>query len=139
MIIYMHDGRVIKGRPTMLCTGIRAERIEMEQGDFGTLLNLSRIDPERFRTVMLQLDARFDIPAELTKDTCREFWFTFGQDHRHEVEGKVFDKDCVATVRAADMGEARDTMFRHFGDKWAFSYQNPPDMSYFPRGFIDLN
>ncbi len=27
-------------------------------------------------------------------------YFTFGQAHRHEVNGVVFDKDCVAEIEA---------------------------------------
>lgn len=62
-------------------------------------------------------------------------WFTFGQVHIHRVNGKVFDKDCVVRITAK---EPRDIMVKHFGAKWAFEYDNEPDMHHFPRGVFDL-
>jgi hypothetical protein len=63
-------------------------------------------------------------------------YFTFGQDHLHEVGGICFDKDTVVRI---DGENARDKMFALFGRKWAMQYDNnnPPAMSYYPGGIID--
>lgn len=37
-----------------------------------------------------------------------KFYFTFGQNHAHSVEGKTFDKDCVVEIEAESSGKARD-------------------------------
>ena len=64
-------------------------------------------------------------------------YVTFGQDHRHEIDGKIFDKDCVAVVTGT-----RDDVFRIFGSKFSLEY--PEDywdegkLSYFPRGYIEV-
>lgn len=66
-------------------------------------------------------------------------YFTFGQDHRYVIDGKVFDKDCVVQIEAETHGEARKKMFEVFGEAWSFQYANkPPKMEYFPRGIIKL-
>jgi hypothetical protein len=65
-------------------------------------------------------------------------WFTFGQAHRHEFGGKVFDKDCVLEIIATNEVEAREMMFDCFGNKWSMQYSELPDMSYFPRGVVTL-
>ena len=67
-----------------------------------------------------------------------KFYFTFGQSHAHRVRGKTFDCDSVCGIEAESYGEARDKMFENFGPKWCFQYEHEPDMSYFPRGVIDL-
>lgn len=60
---------------------------------------------------------------------------TFGQCHRHEINGVVFDKDCVAIVDGD-----RDAVFELFGSKFCFEYTperwNPKDIKYYPRGFL---
>jgi hypothetical protein len=62
-------------------------------------------------------------------------WFSFGQNHAHRVNGKTFDADCIVEITSAD---PRQTMFEHFGAKWAFDYDKPPDMKHFPRGILKL-
>lgn len=63
-------------------------------------------------------------------------YFTFGQSHIHyHSNNRVFDKDCVAKVTAED---PRQTMFDTFGNKWSMQYDEIPDMSFYPRGIIEL-
>jgi len=66
-------------------------------------------------------------------------YFTFGQVHVHSVNGKTFDKDCVVEITAEDGNKARKKMFDTFGAKWAFQYDNKPDMKYFPRGIMTID
>ncbi len=61
----------------------------------------------------------------------KKFYFTFGQDHIHEIDGFIFDKDVVVEIENDD---PRDTMFKIFGRKWAMQYYEKPNMDYFPRG-----
>lgn len=63
---------------------------------------------------------------------------TFGQDHRHVIDGKVFDKDCVAVVNGD-----REKVFEIFGPKFCFEYEEAYwDTTlvnkYFPRGYVEL-
>ena len=62
-------------------------------------------------------------------------YVTFGQDHIHQINGKIFNKDCVAIV---DGDRAR--VFEIFGDKFCFEYTeemfNFESMKFFPKGFI---
>lgn len=70
-------------------------------------------------------------------------YVTFGQEHTHRVNGKLFDKDCVAVIEARDMTEGRQLAFDYFGPKFCFTYNEAGfqrvDMEYFPRGFIEVN
>jgi len=72
----------------------------------------------------------------------KKFYVTFGQVHAHRVNGKTFDKDSVAEIKATDENSARDKAFLCFGNKW---HQCEPEekmtedfLSYFPRGIIPL-
>lgn len=62
---------------------------------------------------------------------------TFGQDHAHSINGKTFDKDCVAVVNGD-----RDRVFEIFGPKFSFEYPeeywDDEKMRYFPRGYIEV-
>ncbi len=51
-------------------------------------------------------------------------WFSFGYDHRHEIDGRVFDRNVIAKITAPD---SRLVMNVVFGQKWAFEYADPPD------------
>lgn len=62
-------------------------------------------------------------------------YFTFGQTHVHSVNGITFDKDCVVKITA---GDPRQVMMDTFGVKWAMEYGSQPDLSYYPRGVIEL-
>ena len=69
-------------------------------------------------------------------------YVTFGQIHVHSVNGKTFDKDCVAVINAISFEEGREKAFKYFGSKFATSYQDEQwdnkDMRYFPRGYIEV-
>lgn len=67
---------------------------------------------------------------------------TFGQVHVHSVDGKTFDKDCVAKVAGNTPG-TRDRVRELFGDKFFTTYQpekqfDPTFMRHFPRGVIEV-
>jgi len=65
-------------------------------------------------------------------------YVTFGHGHFHEVNGKVFDKDCVAVVEGD-----RERVFELFGPKFCFEYPEQywedDKMIYFPRGYIEVD
>lgn len=64
-------------------------------------------------------------------------YVTFGQDHRHEINGTVYDKDCIAIVHGD-----RAKVFELFGPKFCFEYTKdewrPDVLKYFPRGYVDV-
>ena len=62
-------------------------------------------------------------------------YFTFGFDHVHEVAGERFDKDVVVRITAPD---PRAVMFETFGVRWAFQYDEQPDLKWYPRGVKEL-
>lgn len=70
-------------------------------------------------------------------------YVTFGQDHVHYINGKTFDRDCVAVIDCATEAEGRARAFELFGDQFCFEYPdylfNMESMQYFPRGFINVN
>ena len=69
-------------------------------------------------------------------------YVTFGQSHRHEINGKVFDKDCVAVIESDSALAGRGKAFELFGQKFCFEYPedrfDPGIMRYFPRGFTHV-
>ena len=72
------------------------------------------------------------------------FIFTFGQNHVHEVDDIVLDKDCVAVIEAENHSVAREIAWVLFGPKFRTSYSeeafdNGNCIKYFPRGKVELN
>lgn len=69
-------------------------------------------------------------------------YITFGQEHKHEVDGKLFDKDCVAVIDGPDANTNRAKAFVAFGRKFCFEYPeefwDESSMKYYPRGYIEL-
>lgn len=69
-------------------------------------------------------------------------YITFGQQHLHRINGKIFDKDCVALIKAEDHGKAREIAFDHFGSIFCTSQVGDDwweeNSHYFPRGIIEL-
>lgn len=70
-------------------------------------------------------------------------YVTFGQDHCHEIDGVVFDKDCVAVIESSGPEEGRRLAFNSFGPKFCFEYpEGHFDFTsldrFFPRGLINL-
>lgn len=72
----------------------------------------------------------------MSNEQGKKFYITFGQSHAHAWGGKTFDKDCVAVIEADNTEIARKKAFEVFGPKWSMFYEEEPDMSYFPRGFL---
>lgn len=69
-------------------------------------------------------------------------YVTFGQVHVHRVNGKTFDKDCVAVIEAENATKGREKAFEYFGLKFFTTYieseWKKEDMEFFPRGYIYL-
>lgn len=51
-------------------------------------------------------------------------WFSFGFDHRHEVDGHTLDHNTVVRITAID---PRSVMNEVFGSVWSFPYDERPD------------
>lgn len=69
-------------------------------------------------------------------------YVTFGQSHAHAINGKTFDKDCVAVIHHAKEEDGRELAFELFGSKFCFEYPSAYwhfDLTYFPRGYINAN
>jgi len=68
---------------------------------------------------------------------------TFGQDHRHDIDGKTFDKDCVAVIEADTPEDGRKLAFEYFGAEFCFEYPQEhfdfESMNFFPKGFVSVN
>lgn len=65
-------------------------------------------------------------------------YVTFGTEHVHRVNGKTFDKNCVAVVNGN-----RKEVFRLFGDKFSFEYPekywDKKLIRYFSRGYVEVD
>ena len=70
-----------------------------------------------------------------------KFYITFGQIHVHSVNGKTFDKDCLAEIEAETREEAHSMAMKIFnklfhqcvGEDKLESF-----LPYFPRGVIKV-
>ncbi len=51
-------------------------------------------------------------------------WFSFGPDHRHEVDGCIIDDSVIVRITAPD---PRGVMLVVFGRKWCWEYDEPPE------------
>lgn len=61
-------------------------------------------------------------------------WFTFGWGHAHQLAGYgLVGKDHVMEITSEN---PRQTMVELFGIKWAFQYDEKPDMRYYPEGIV---
>lgn len=79
----------------------------------------------------------------MQKEQTIDIVVTFGSIHKHEIDGLVFDKDCVALIECKDWEEGRARAFETFGNQFSTTY--PIDGYYwkevdvkrnFPRGYI---
>lgn len=70
-------------------------------------------------------------------------YVTFGQVHAHSVNGKTFDKYCVAVINSSSPKEGRELAFLFFGPQFCMEYPkqywDEADIKYFPRGYIEVN
>ena len=76
-----------------------------------------------------------------------KMYITFGQVHVHSVNGRTFDKDCVACFDCENYADGRAIAFEIFGPKFHNSYfaisslddEFTDDiLKYFPRGVINV-
>lgn len=76
--------------------------------------------------------------TEATRKRLGTSYFTFGQSHFHDVDGRYFDKDVIVKITAED---PRERMFQLFGRKWSMQYGELPERfkERFPRGIIDMS
>ena len=69
-------------------------------------------------------------------------YVTFGQVHVHSVNGKTFDKDCVAVIECESQKEGRDKAVNYFNNVFFTTYfeddWDEKALSYFPRGYINV-
>lgn len=79
----------------------------------------------------------------MTDNTKHLTFVTFGQVHIHSVNGKTFDKDCVAVIVSSSPHEGRGIAFNTFDSKFSFEYPekhwNIDRLRYYPRGYIPVN
>ena len=71
-------------------------------------------------------------------------YVTFGQSHVHELDGEIYDKDCVAVYEADSYASGRERAFVLFGDKFFTDYHGEQwdedkMLKFFPRGYIDVD
>jgi hypothetical protein len=59
--------------------------------------------------------------------------------HVHSVNGKTFDKDCVAVIEGESAEQCDNLAFGLFGGKFHEHSSRIPPMEYYPRGFIKVN
>ncbi len=69
-------------------------------------------------------------------------YITFGLSHKHEIDGIIFDKNCVLMIESNCTEANRQKAFNLFGDKFStecpeefFNYES---MKYYSRGIINL-
>lgn len=52
-----------------------------------------------------------------------KYYISFGQAHKHEINGQVFDRKVLLEVESYSRKEARAVVVALFGTKWAFLYE----------------
>lgn len=70
-----------------------------------------------------------------------KFYITFGQIHVHSVNGKTFDKDCLAEIEADTRGQAHARAMDVFEGTFHQCLEEKElhdVLHYFPRGIIKL-
>ncbi|MBW8034105.1 MAG: hypothetical protein FVQ79_00105 [Planctomycetes bacterium] len=69
----------------------------------------------------------------------KTYYFSFGQDHTHRIDGVTLDADVLLKVTAEGYNEARQKVFDAIGPKWSFQYDDDTmDLKYFPRGIVEV-
>lgn len=72
------------------------------------------------------------------KTQIKNFYVSFGQEHTHNINGRTYDPDSIALIQASEYKEARTIAFEIFGQKFCMIYDELPDMSFYPRGVIEI-
>ena len=67
------------------------------------------------------------------------WYITFGQIHVHNVNGMVFDKDCVGVINGETPEQCDQMAFDLFQGRFHKYAAEMPKMKYFPRGLIEVN
>ena len=71
-----------------------------------------------------------------------KLYITFGQDHKHNVNGHTFDKDSVAEIECESFTHGRKIAYELFSNKFCTSYLKPEIMQalhHFSRGILKAN
>lgn len=66
-------------------------------------------------------------------------YFTFGQIHTHSINGKTLDKDCVAVMTVESLEEGHNLGMAIFDAHFHHCTADIPDMSFYPRGIINID
>lgn len=70
-------------------------------------------------------------------------YVTFGQNHVHNIAGRIVHKNLVVVFDVETPEEGREKAFEYFGDKFCFDYSekhwDEDKMKYFPDGYLHLN
>lgn len=70
----------------------------------------------------------------------RNYYVSFGQNHQHEWNGLVLDKDCLLLMQGESWLVVREAVMKLFGRKWSNIYQEAElqgMLSYYPRGVVN--
>jgi len=70
-----------------------------------------------------------------------DLYVSFGQSHKHTINGATLDRDSIAKVTGDNFTDCRKKCHRLFGDKFCFTYDwddIKDKMHYFPRGIINV-
>ena len=70
-----------------------------------------------------------------------KFYITFGQIHTHSVNGKTFDKNCLAEIEAETHKAAHELAVDIFKEKFHHCHTEkelPNVIEYYPRGVIKV-
>lgn len=66
-------------------------------------------------------------------------YISFGQADVHRINGHTLDKDCIAMFEAEDLYTGHMKAMEMFNGQFHHSTEEPPDMSYYPRGIINID
>lgn len=73
---------------------------------------------------------------------CKTY-VTFGTDHKHYVNNKHIDFDCIAVIKCIDHEDGRKKAFQLFGTKFCMEYHEEDfkymNSSLYSRGLIAVN
>ncbi len=67
-----------------------------------------------------------------------KFYISFGQIHTHSISGFTIDKDCIVVFEADSKAIAHKRAMDIFDKKFHNVYEKKPDMTFFPRGLINI-
>lgn len=68
-----------------------------------------------------------------------KIYISFGQIHKHIINGIIYNKDCLAEIECETHLKGREIAFKLFGDNFFTSYEDITKIiNYFPRGVIKV-